>query len=93
MAPESTISQHELAQMVGEIPLPCYYADWSHCGPAQARWVMHVRCNHCGVQVARLACGPCKNILVSTEDALTCPTCDEVHAPARRAFARIEWLT
>lgn len=92
MSTEATILPTEVADIVGEIPLPCFYASWSHCGPSQARWVMHVRCDACGMAVTRLACGPCKNILVATEDGVTCPACEEVHVPARRAFARIEWL-
>lgn len=81
-----------VAEIVGEVPLPCYYADWSKCGPNQARWVMHVRCPECGCSVRRLACGPCKVILETSEAGVTCPACDEFTAPARYIFTLIEWL-
>lgn len=92
MSTEPIITQKELADLVGEVPLPCYYADWSMCGPAQARWVMHVRCPACGCSVRRLACGPCKVTLETSEAGVTCPACDDFIAPARHAFVLIEWL-
>lgn len=87
MAPE----QINVTELVGDLDIPCDYHPTLKCGPAAARWLMVVRCG-CGNIAHRLACGGCKSIWISTEDAAECPACGEIFAPARKAFARIEWL-
>ena len=89
MSPENVIE--DIAEMVGDLEIPCEYDYCFGCGPSSARWLMVAQCG-CGHIANRLACGGCKNIWVSTEDAAECPKCAEVFTPARRAFARIEWL-
>lgn len=79
-------------EIVGEIEIPCDYDRLFHCGPDAARWVMTGRCD-CGYQGDRLVCGGCKNVVLSTEEGLSCPEgCGLIHAPARHIFIRIEWL-
>lgn len=91
MAPEPMVGFTELEEIVGDLELPCEYSWLFHCDDA-AHWVMHARCG-CGVAVQRLACGGCKNILLSTEEGVRCPAeCGEVFVPARRAYHRVEWL-
>ena len=91
MAPEATITPREIAEITGDLEIPCDYDPMLRCGPGSARWLMRVRCG-CGLVEDRLACGPCKNILTSIEDGLECRACGEVFIPARRAFSYMEWL-
>lgn len=75
-----------------EFDPPCEYDRLGQCGGSAAHWVMYASCG-CGFGAVRLACGPCKNMLVSTEHGLSCPAdCGEIFAPARRAFSKVEWL-
>lgn len=91
MAPEPIVAFTELEDIVGEFELPCEYAELFGCDAA-ANWIMHAKCG-CGVSVQRLACGGCKNILLSTENGVRCPAeCGEVFVPARHAYHRVEWL-
>lgn len=90
MSTEPIVEFTELEHLDFEVP--CDYDRLGKCGGSAAHWVMIARCP-CGAGAVRLACGACKNMLVSTENALSCPSeCGEVFAPARRAFSRVEWL-
>lgn len=90
MAPEASVEFTELEAY--EFEVACEYGELFGCDAA-AHWAMHARCG-CGVSVIRLACGGCKNILLSTEGGVRCPAeCGEVFVPARRAYHRVEWIS
>lgn len=93
MHPEATIVPSLIEEVVGEIEIPCDYDRLLHCGPSAATWEMRAACG-CGQKAVRLACEGCKDILLQTEEALSCPaSCGELFAPARRAFWLIEPLS
>lgn len=81
-----------IVEIVGDHEIPCDFHEYSSCGPATARWIMHVRCPGCGHSPTLLVCGTDKATLDSSEAGLLCGACDELVAPARHMFYRIEWL-
>lgn len=87
MSPEQTISQEELADLVGEIELPCEYDRIFRCGPSAATWEMRAACG-CGALAVRLVCECCKDFTMQTEDGFSCGDCGVVTVPARHLF----WL-
>lgn len=94
MSPEQMTDHEIFTDLVGDLIVehPCFYHEWSKCGPASARWIMHGCCPSCGHVSRRLVCGQDKNILMSTEAGLLCVECGEVTAPARHLYFDVEWL-
>lgn len=63
------------------------------CGPAPAKWVMHMACPECGITGIRLACDACKELRMSMGPhvSVECPNGHKIHPP-RKAYQRIEAL-
>lgn len=93
MSTEPIIEFTELVQSVGDLQIPCDWADNAiHDGEDPARWVATLVVCVCGRTGARLICGPCKNKALSTLDAAECGVCGEVYQPYRTVIATLEWL-
>ena len=80
-----------LEKIVGDWSVVCDYSENNWCPDEEAKWVMNVNCPGCGWSGIRLGCTPCKEMLLTTEDAVEC-TCGEVTAPARHCFSHVEAL-
>jgi hypothetical protein len=77
---------------VGELEIPCDYAETDIiCPDRPARWVMFVEDHGCGSYV-KLACDSCKAFRMTSEAAVECVRCDHVTIPARHAYSRVEAL-
>lgn len=63
---------------------------WPH-GPA--RWIARAHCEECGLTGTRLICEACKaNIIAAEFSGVSCPKCDHVMVPARKAYSSFEPL-
>lgn len=53
-------------------------------GDQPAEWILLMRCPECGKAFQRLTCTPCKDFIMSTEDAAECGTTGDIIVPFRR---------
>lgn len=93
MSTEASILPADVAEMVGDLAIPCDWADNSiHEGDGPARWQVTLVTCVCGRTGIRLICASCKNKALWTLDAAECGACGEVYQPFRRVIRTLEWL-
>jgi hypothetical protein len=66
--------------------------DVSGGGSQPARWVISIRCPHCGNSSHALACDACKDFITATQDGVGCAGCGKTIVPYRKVIARVEPL-
>ena len=63
---------------------------WSH-GPA--KWIARAFCDECGLKGTRLICESCRSNIIAAEfSGVSCPDCNNVTIPARKAYSSFEPL-
>jgi hypothetical protein len=82
----------DITEIVGEWSTPCDFSEtWAKLPHGEAGWVAHRVMCVCGkAGGARLICTGCKDVLMLSEDALQCVSCDEIYQPARTIVSSIE---
>lgn len=80
-----------ILEIVGDVQLPCDFSDQRSCSQLSAEWILYRVPCVCGAGGASLACNQCKEDRESSESAVEC-LCGEITAPARWAYAYIEYL-
>lgn len=90
-----TLPDTNLAEdIIGDLETPCDFSQFEGdgCPDLPAQWVMHRVPCCAGVPLVALACDPCKEARMSSEDSVECDYCGHVTVPARRAYRYIEPL-
>lgn len=80
-----------VAEIVGDLEIPCDYSDSRICPQGPAAWVLHRVPCVCGKGGAVLSCTACKDYRLLSDGAVFCD-CGEVFAPAKHAYSFIEPL-
>lgn len=82
----------DLTEFVGDIEIPCDYADESTCPDEPARWVLFLKpCCPAGGGV-RLACERCKENRLMDAHSVECASCGFIYEHAPEAYSRVEPL-
>ena len=88
------IEQDGLLSIVGDLEIPCDYADSKTCPDLPAHWILYRKRDMCtcGKTGAVLACDHCKDVRMSTDGALICTGCGDCITPPSSAYSLIEPL-